>query len=674
MKIKFTLIALIILNTAFAQNYKFGKVSKEELIETSDTNNPEANATVLYRSQNVSFEYRQDKGFVQKNEIHERIKIYNKDGFDQATKFVKLYVGGSSDRDHQIVQLKAITYNFDGKEIIKDKLKKEGIFKEENNKYWETTKFTMPNIKVGSVIEYRYTIEKFSAGIDDIELQQLIPIKKLEFKLKAPEYFVYKTLMNLRASFIPKIENSRANQKVNFSYRTEIDPGLRGNGRSERVSYTKDVMFNVMVSNLYDIPALKNEDFVDNLRNYQSKLILELNSIQYPEQPVENLSTSWNKVTKVIYNDSDFGAQLDKQNYYKEDIDALIGKTSEPLEKAVLIYNFVKRKVKWNGFIGYTAENGVKKAYNEGVGNIADINLMLTSMLKYAGLDANPVLISTRDNGIPILASRTGFNYVIAAIEFQDSLVLLDASSKYATPNILPKRILNWQGRIIREYGSSAWVSLTPNKKSKAVNILNFSIEDNLLISGKTRKQLTNNSALKYRNSYANEAEESTVKRLEKENAGLEISDLKVSNAKNANKAISYSYEFKLESAIEVIGDNLYFSPLLFLTSKENVFKQDTRLYPIDFVHPISKKYNVNIKLPEGYVVESIPENAKVNFNDDQAMFSYIAKQNGASAIQLVVSLDINKTIILPSDYNEFKQFFQFLVDKQTEKIVLKKV
>jgi hypothetical protein len=60
---------------------------------------------------------------------------------------------------------------------------------------------------------------------------------------------------------------------------------------------------------------------------------------------------------------------------------------------------------------------GVKKAYKDKTGNVAEINLMLTAMLRYAGLNANPVLVSTRSNGIAIFPNRTAFNYVIAAVE-----------------------------------------------------------------------------------------------------------------------------------------------------------------------------------------------------------------------------------------------------------------
>ena len=142
-------------------------------------------------------------------------------------------------------------------------------------------------------------------------------------------------------------------------------------------------------------------------------------------------------------------------------------------------------KIKWNNYYSYGCDNGVKKAYKEKTGNIADINLMLTSMLRYAGLVANPALVSTRSNGIAFFANRTAFNYVIAAVETDTGNILLDASYKYSTPNILPLRALNWQGRLIRKDGTSEAVDLMPEKLSNDNIFVNYTIDPTGKIDGK---------------------------------------------------------------------------------------------------------------------------------------------------------------------------------------------
>ena len=83
-------LLLISVTTTNAQNFKFGKVSKEELEEKQHPLEPEANAAVLYKSENISFVFSASEGFEQVREVYERIKIYNKEGFDWATKKVRL--------------------------------------------------------------------------------------------------------------------------------------------------------------------------------------------------------------------------------------------------------------------------------------------------------------------------------------------------------------------------------------------------------------------------------------------------------------------------------------------------------------------------------------------------------------------------------------------------------
>lgn len=95
-------------------------------------------------------------------------------------------------------------------------------------------------------------------------------------------------------------------------------------------------------------------------------------------------------------------------------------------------------------------------------------------MLNYAKLNASPILLSTRSNGIPIFPSRNGFNYVIAGVELSNgSVVLLDATNKNAVPNIIPENALNWFGRLVRKNGTSEMVDLYPKKVSlETISIL----------------------------------------------------------------------------------------------------------------------------------------------------------------------------------------------------------
>ncbi|MGB3608579.1 DUF3857 domain-containing protein [Psychroserpens sp.] len=664
-------IAVILFLMTFAtqaQNYKFGKVSMEELQQVFNPLDSSANATVLYREEHISFDLRKDEGFVQVREVHERIKIYNKEGYKWATKRIRLY-DESNAKSESLERLKGYTYNLVNGKIEDSKLKKDGTFKEEANKYWKINSFTMPNIKDGCVVEYTYKIDSPFTTIDDIEFQYTIPIEKFDLTIKTPQYFVYNKLLNPNASYMPVLDQSTRNRVETTTNKERTGWKIVStNYSTSKLEFIEDII----TSNETDIPALNDEPFVDNLDNYKAKLILELTVIKYPNQPYKSLASSWDAVTKTIYNNPEFGTQLDKSSYFEDDLDALLLDITDPFQKAMLVFEHVKSKVKWNNFYGFNSEVGVRKAYKDGAGNVADINLMLTAMLRYAGLKAHPVLVSTKNNGIPLFPTRQGFNYVICMIEDDSLNMLLDASGKHSTFNVLPTHTLNWQGRVIREDGTSDWIGLTPSVLSKDVSSLNVKINPDLSIEGKVRQQKTDYVAMGYRDKYANVSKDDIIKNIERDKGQLEITDIDIENTNNTNEPLLITYDYKLNDGIEAIGGNLYFSPMLFFASEDNPFKQETRNFPIDFMYPFSDRYMINILIPEGYAIESLPENKKVQFGD-VGEFLYLAKANG-SYLQLTIALDMKTSFILAQDYNNFKDFYSTVIEKHTEKVVLKKI
>jgi hypothetical protein len=329
--------------------------------------------------------------------------------------------------------------------------------------------------------------------------------------------------------------------------------------------------------------------------------------------------------------------------------------------------------VKWNDYTSYYCSDGVRKAYKDMIGNVAEINLMLTAMLRFAGLEANPVLISTRSNGISLFPNRTAYNYVISTVEVENGLVLLDATDVYSLPNILPIRDLNWFGRIIRKDGSSAEVDLMPKELSYDVTNIMATISNDGVIEGKIREQHLNYNALAFRQNYNNLAQESYLELLEKKRNNIEISDYAITGKKELDQSVVENYSFKHNTSVEVIGNKMFFSPLLFFAEKENPFKQEKREYPVDFVFPNEDRYLINITIPDGYVVESLPQSVSIPMSDDLVTLKYIVSSN-ENKIQLSVTLDINTAIISAEYYEELKAMFNEIVKKENEKIILKKI
>ena len=670
MSVKNTLIALLIAVTftANAQKFEMGKVSIAELEEKQHPKDPTAVAAVLFKKGETRFDYTQSDGFTMYTEVKTRIKIYKKEGYSWATH--KVWYRLMNNVKENINFSDAVTYNLVDGKIVKTKLKSDGEFDEKMNKYVGQKKITMPAIKEGSVIEFGYVIKSPIIGkIRDWDFQTSIPVNYSEFKTYIPEYFIYNT--SQKGFIFPKVISEKADKSISYNHRDAIQPG-----GSVVNSVTQEKLNFVETRTTYitqDLPGMKEESYVNNIDNYTSTITHELSIIKYPNSALKTFSTDWETVTKTIYKEDDFGLELNKTGYFENDINTAIAGLKTQDEIAATIFNYVKTNVKWNGLHSYYCLDGVKSAYKNKTGNVAEINLMLTAMLRFAGINANPVLLSTRENGIALFPNRTAFDYVVAAIETPNGKVLLDATEKFSLPNVLPFRDLNWFGRLIRKDASSESVDLIPKTQSKEIVFMNYSFKSDGSIDGKIRSQYTDHKALDFRQKFAGMSKDTYLESLENENNNIEITDYVRENDYDLIKPIVETYSFKANKDVEIINDKIYLSPMLFLTASENPFKQEKREYPVDFGFPMQYKSNISIEIPEGYTVESMPKPFSLSTGDDIAAFKYMIGTNG-NKVQITITSDINAAIVPADYYDIIKEYFQKMIAQQNEKIVLVKI
>ena len=277
MKLNALLLTLLIINVVTAQKIEFGKVSKAELLETSYDHDKSAKALVLYKGQST---YLNSTNGVNTliTEIHERIKIYSNEGFEHATEHINLYTNNS---DKESVQkIKAYTYNLENDKILSYKLDKDQIFETEVNFNHKQVKFTMPNVKEGSVIEFKYIIKSpYIWNIDEFKFQYDIPIKTLEAEIRTPEGFNFRAAHKGYISFYPQ--------------------------ESKEKDHRLGMPVNIKRYVLNNVPAVKKEPYVDNIDNYKAGVLFELSSIELP-QFYRNYAHSWQDVAEAIGSSDDY--------------------------------------------------------------------------------------------------------------------------------------------------------------------------------------------------------------------------------------------------------------------------------------------------------------------------------------------------------------------------------
>lgn len=666
-------IVFIVLALAFslftnAQNYKFKKVSKQELEQKEHAIEKDATAAVLYRKTFTSFNYSQDDGFVVETLVHERTKIYKQDGYKYATVAIPMYRNSNSSRE-EVLGLKAFSYNLKDGKVVESKLDGKNIFKEESGKTRNVIKFTMPDINDGTVIEYKYKfVSPFISSIDEFEFQEEIPVDKVEMLFLAPEYMVYNPYG--KGTIPLGMTTEKRDRSINYRYERSA---LAQANDVERGNATLKFYENGYKVDLVNIPALKNEPFSTNQNNYKSGLQFELAFTKFPNAAVKDYATTWEDVAREIFKSSQFGEELDREKYFRKDIDALIQGITDPKEKLVTIFKYVKTKMNWNDYYGVYTDLGVREAYNEGVGNVADINLMLNSMLNYAGIESSPVLVSTKANGISFFPTRTGFNYVIAGAKIDEKMYLLDAVDKDGVINTLKPELLNWKGRMVKKDGSSRLVEVYPSMPAVHNSLTSFSFNEDGEIIGNSKNRFTAHYAKGYRAKYMEATEDEQLSELSSTYEDIDIIDHSFKDLKDVQKHLTLEYNFEVEDGMEEIGGKMYLSPLLHLATKTNYFEAEKRSAPIDFIHPWSDKYIVSLEIPEGYELESKPDNLAINLTNGMGSYRFNINQLG-NKLTVSVQNTINSPVIPASFYEDLQAYFKMILDKEGEKVVLKKM
>ncbi len=635
--------------SVYAQDvHKLGKVSIEELKLTECEAHPDEVAEVFFEIGNVSLRYNPIIGNLElETVVIKKIKLYKSEGFNYATVSVP-YV--SNQKKEQFNLNEAFTYNLENGKIEKTKLKNENIFLDKVNDNVTVAKFTFPNIKETSIIEYKYTItSSIWDRITPWSFQENIPVKYSEYNTTFSEYVIYN--VQVRGQKQLKITNSSKNENVDntsFAYNT-----------------AKYVLTNV--------EPLKEEEFIFNMDNYRVMVEHELTTLKFPNSTVKSYNSTWEDVSKFIHESENFGSQLNKTKYFENDLAKLNLEKIDVKEKLSKVFEFAKQKIKWNENYGVFCKDGVTKAYSNGSGNVAEVNLFLIAVLKKLNFNAHPVILTTRYERANLFPSINAFNYVIAGVYLENDFYLLDATELNSTIGNPPLRTRSFGGRILYNKSDSKPVDLMIKDLSKKNIILNYKINEEGGVIGNYKSQSDFYFSYSEKNQLLNKAYNDIKKSFEDRNENIEIDSISLSNLENVGGKLGVSFDFKKNNVADIIGDKIYFNPLLFLSSTKTPFTAETREYPIYNNFPLQRKMILKIEIPEGYAVDYLPKNVNITTENGDIGFNFNISNNG-NFIQLMATETLAFNVIQNTKYIDLKTVYNSLIESESEKVVLKKI
>jgi hypothetical protein len=633
-----------------AQNFvhEFGKFSDEEFRLKQYAKDPSAEAVVIYDI-GKSYFTRDDDGFKVIFERTMKIKIFNKAGIKWAQISIPYYEEGRE--CETIMELKGNTYNFENGQVRRSALDPKNAFNEKFNEHWYDKKFAMPDVKEGSVIEVSYQIKSpFIFNFRGWKFQNEIPVIFSEYTVNMIPFYEYTNMLQGASKF----DGFR-------SYETVSTTSPLGT-----IVY-KDLAY---CYTMKDLPAFKDESFITSAEDYIVKLDFQLSVIHRPDGSKQSVITTWPKLCEEMMDNGWFGKYVNScKRRGKEITDTMQMASKSTLEKAKSIEHFVKSNFNWNGYRDKYATKSIKEFLTTKTGNCADINLFLTGMLNSVGIEAYPVIISTRSNGKIKLDYPFShfFNYVIVLAKIDGLPVLLDATESLSNFSEIPSRCINDKGLIIQK-DKTEWIET----KSSTTSDITYNIDIRLNADKDSVYQriglITKGyEAIEYRSNFLTSYKDLKVKLLGSN--FLPGDSLKPVDLRQIEKP--FEINFNVTIPIETVEDKIIISPFSNYTMTENPLKQLVRNYPIDLIYRESHNFRTTIAKPVGYTLFSKPEDVVIN--NENVKISYAVDMQNKDEIIITGVYELKKDVYASSEYLEIKGYFNRIVNKFNEKLVFVK-
>lgn len=652
-----SVVLLFCATHAQKMSLKYGNVTKDELTMTVYSADSSANAVVLFEDKDISY-LLLGEDFILSTECEHKIKILNTAGTESANISIPYYSPSAvSGRGETISGIEAYSYNLEDGNIKKEKMDKKLIFDERINEYWKQIKFSIPSVKVGTVIEYKYLNEsRLYHTIPDWIIQRSVPVSRAHLKVSIPAFFLF----NIEMHGYQKIKSEESSKSQNFTLSTS------GSTSQSVMSVCRILDFIVE-----DIPAVKEENFVWCTSDFTTRVSFELQGTNFGVY--KPFAKSWKEIEELLEKDSDFGDKLKMENPYREELLSIIRQNEDQLSRVRAIFSFVKSKIKWNNKYGFYGGK-VKTAIKEGVGTNAEINFVLLSMLKEAGVRAYPVLLSERDHGrLPFTYASISklTTFIIGFYTISGEKAYIDGSAVNGDVNVLPPSLLVDKAR---EYGvedANAWVDLTGISSNRMNLVMDVSFSPDNQLVGKSNFTYRGQFSYQFKNRYFESGDSLAFKEKRQAELGVNITKQNVTGIDSLSSVVQESLAFSKQAYTS--DNHIYLPAMLFPHITENPFTNKERMFPIEFSYPYQFRISCSLRIPEGYEVEEIPKPLKLTLSEGGCLCSYMV---GQQENNLIVSYNfvLNRILYSQPEYADLQKMWEMVIAKNTEQIVLKKL
>lgn len=644
------LVAIAPLFSKAQENYseEYGKITQYEASMTEYTADPEAEAVVIYDIGTNYFQGDDTKGFLLHMETRTKIKILKAAGTKYAQIEIPFYKDG---RDvESIIDIEATVYNNENGKPTKTVLNTKKIFEEKINNDVSILKIALPDVREGSVIEYKYHIvTPFFFHMRKWEFQQKIPVIHSKLIYKAIPYYEYTYIVRGVKQF-DEFDSVTKNQDIRFG----------------SLLYQEKI-YSFGMKNL---PAFRDEEFISAEEDYMVSINFQISKIYFPNGGFQNYISTWPALCDDFLKRDDFGKYIkNSEKEGKKLLPTLDLANKSQLEQAIEITQYVKTMYKWDETNGKFATDNLSTFLKAKSGNSADINLYLIGLLKAANITVNPVVLSTRNHGAVSKSHpfQQFLNYVIAQIEIDGQKYFVDATEPLRYFDELPIRCTNVEALVVKPK-TEEWIVTTQKEVAKTQKVFKIKVlPEQQLLKVNIEYILSGQDAYQFRNTY--DGKNDNLVDYFKKNNNVNIEDsLTVINYSEMNKPFSFS--FNSSTSFESASGKLFIHPFCNLSVSDNMFKQTTRTLPIDLIYLRNVEYKSEIEIPEGYKVEYLPK--ELTHASRLMTINYSTKEVD-NKIEVSAKYFFNTNLYDAKDYARLKYSYAEIIKQFSDMIVLVK-
>ncbi len=612
--------AILVTIPAHSQDLRFGKVTEDEVKMKTYSKDPSAHAVILC-----------DRGVLNGPSStftrYRRLKVLTPAGTSYSN--FTLSVPSKSD-------IRGLVHNYENGEVTKERLESSAIYKEEIIQGITVYKIFFPNVKTGSVIELEYSF----VGVPyEWRFQDRIPIVRSELQLDRTEYINYKKTFY---GFYP------VQQKSEYMWLAE------------------------------DVPALTDEPYMGHYSNYLTRFEFDLSNIHAPTLGVYwEYSTTWEKVTEKLMEYDNFGGIIRGFPPVNDKANELENSSLTVPEKVDQAYQWIRQNIKWNKVHSLVVSTKVHENFKRNhTGNSAEVNLPLLVLLKKAGINAYPVVMSTRSNGLanPLSASISKLNHVLVYVNHDNYKVMLDATSPYTIPGMLPDESLNLSAWVMLTRYTGEWIDLNPAKGNVVRQYIRISPNANNELTADITNTYEGYAFLDWIRKFDEQGTEeafSNYMRSEKDLSPQDKYAIKTIDRAKLKTVENVAMNLTGTSYLEDLGKEFILNPFV-LTDLDNPFKAESRSFPIDFMYARNRSSIISITIPPGHEVTSAPESYNLIAPDGSVKIAFLCNVVG-STVNMKVDFNIAKPIFAESDYAALRTIFADLLRKMNEPIQVTK-